>query len=71
MRTKVEAVRILQEAGWTLAEIELVLGRVPEFDEAVEGPASTPWWSWVGEEWYTGGMPTVADWDALLISKES
>ena len=66
MRTKAEAAKLLLKSGWTVSETQSVLGNV--LDEPVPGLSQTPWWTWVGEDWYTGGTPIVSDWEAWLIA---
>ena len=69
MRTKKEAARILVKAGWTTSEAQSVLGKF--LDEPAPGLSQTPWWTWVGEEWYTGGTPIVPDWEAWVVAGNS
>ena len=66
MRTKAEAAKLLLKSGWTVSETQSVLGNT--LDEPVTGLSQTPWWTWVGEDWYTGGTPIVSDWEAWLIA---
>ena len=66
MRTKAEAAKLLLKSGWTVSETQSVLGNV--LDEPVTNLSQTPWWTWVGEEWYTGGTQIVSDWEAWLLA---
>jgi hypothetical protein len=66
MRTKTEAAQVLFTAGWTASEVKAVLGNVT--GQVSPTPTKTPWWTLVGEEWYTSGIPIVADWEAWLTA---
>lgn len=64
MRTKVEAAQTLSEAGWSSTEIKQILGNALGQNSAVSN--DTPWWTFVGEEWYTSGTPIAPDWEAWV-----
>lgn len=66
MRTKTDAAQALLAAGWTAIEVKSVLGSVT--GQVGSTPTKTPWWTLVGEEWYTSGTPIVADWEAWLLA---
>ncbi len=71
MRTKTDAAQTLIEAGWTPRDVKFILGNVLETEKVGDVPAPTPWWSWVGEEWYTNGSPIVPDWEAWMAEQRS
>jgi hypothetical protein len=72
MRTRAEATETLIEAGWTAIEVDSVLGTVAEkYNISDLSPSGTPWWTWVGEDWYTGGTPIVAGWENWLETHKS
>jgi hypothetical protein len=61
MHTLMDAAKQLLKAGWTTTDIKNVLGVTPEPEQPAVAAPNTPWWSWVGEEWYTGGAPLDTD----------
>ncbi len=69
MKTKSDAAKSLLAAGWTPAEINLVLGNVLELNKPENVPSDTPWWTWVGEEWYTGGTLIDANLEAWFAGR--
>jgi hypothetical protein len=71
MHTLMDAAKELLKAGWSTTDINNVLGISPEPAQTLTAAPKTPWWSWVGEEWYTGGTPLDADWEAWLSANTS
>lgn len=64
MKNKSEAVKTLLAAGWTLTDVQSVLGDVPESELPNSNRQKTlvPWWTWVNEEWYPINFVNTEDW---------